>query len=245
MDQVEGRNPVIEALQGRRQVKRVLLAKGIRGAAVDRIVQMAAAAGVSVEWVPREQLDRMAKTRQHQGVIALAEPLGYVDVGELLAAARQAGEPPLLLACAHVEDPQNLGSLIRSAHAGGVHGIILPRHRSAGISPATARASAGAVEYIPIAQVTNLSRTLRDLKREGLWAVAASPQGDRDYFDVDLTMPTVIVVGSEGRGIPRLVQENCDFIVRIPMKGRVGSLNVAVAGALIIFEALRQRLQSR
>lgn len=240
-EQIEGRNPVSEALLGRRRVARVMIALGSRGKVIDQIVSIAEKAGVPIVWAEREELDRLSKTGRHQGVLAHVEPYTYVELDDILANARRAGEDPLLLACAGVEDPQNLGSLLRVADAAGVHGVLIPRHRSAQLGPTVARASAGAIEHVSVARVTNLSRTLQFLKSNGIWAVAASPDSKLSYYDADLTGPLVIVVGSEGKGIPRLVAEHCDFAVSIPMKGRLNSLNVAVAGALLVFEALRQR----
>lgn len=244
MEQVEGRNPVLEAIRGRRRVHRILVAKGARGDAIDKIIAEAAKCGIPIEWVSKEVLDRLSRSRRHQGVVAKVDPYSYVDVDDMIKRARQAGEAPLLLACAGIEDPQNLGALIRTADAGGVHGVIIPRHRSAQLSATVARASAGAVEHIPVARVTNLSRTIQYLQTCGLWAVATMPDAGLSYFDADLTVPLVVVVGSEGSGIPRLIREHCDFAVSIPMKGRVNSLNVSVAAALLVYEALRQRQRS-
>lgn len=244
LERVEGRRPVLEALRAGR-LRRLLVAEGARGAAVDQLLAAAAAAGIPVTRVPRAELDRMAATDRHQGVIGDAAPIAYADVDQLLARAGRRGEPPLLLVCAEIQDPQNLGSLLRTADAAGVHGVIIPRHRSAALTPAVARASAGAVEHVPVARVINLARTLEELRRQGLWACALAADAERTLYEADLTGPLAIVVGSEGRGIPRLVREKCDFAVRIPMHGRIESLNAAVAGALVMYEAVRQRRHAR
>ncbi|HEX6989615.1 MAG TPA: 23S rRNA (guanosine(2251)-2'-O)-methyltransferase RlmB [Bacillota bacterium] len=240
-----GRRPVLEALRGRRRVHQVLVAAGARGGVVEQLADAAAARGVPLERAARADLDRIAAGEDHQGVVAFAGPLPLVSVDALLAMARGRKEPPLLLICAEVQDPQNLGSLIRTADAAGFHGAVLPRHRSAGPTPAVARASAGALEHLPLARVTNLSRCLEQLKREGLWICAAAGDADQVYWEASLTGPLAVVVGSEGRGIPPLVRRHCDFAVRIPMRGRVEALNAGVAGALVMFEVARQRAMSR
>ncbi|MFO7245485.1 MAG: 23S rRNA (guanosine(2251)-2'-O)-methyltransferase RlmB [Thermaerobacter sp.] len=239
-----GRRPVLEALRGPRPVRRVLIAAGARGRVVEELAAAAAARRVPVERASRDDLDRWAAGVDHQGVVALAAPLPLAEVDDLLDAARRRGEPPLLLVCAEIQDPQNLGSLIRSAEAAGFHGVIVPRHRSAGPTPAVARASAGALEHLPLARVTNLSRCLDRLKEAGLWVCAAAGDAEQVYWDASLTGPLALVVGSEGRGIPPLVRRHCDFAVRIPMRGRIQALNAAVAGALIMFEIARQRALS-
>ncbi len=243
--QVEGRNPVLEALRSGQPVRRVLVARGEHHGAVREILALARAQGVPVEEVAPEDLARCATTRVHQGVIAETAPRGYVEVEDLLAAAERRGEPPFLVLAAEVQDPQNLGSLLRSAEAAGAHGVIVPRHRSAQLTPAVIKASAGAAAHLAVAQTGNLTRCLELLKARGLWVCGADPRGKQAYYEADLRGPLVLVVGSEGRGIPRLVLETCDFLVRIPMKGRVSSLNVAVAAAIILFEVRRQRMSER
>lgn len=240
LERVEGRRPVLEALRSGR-AQRVLLARGAHGAVVDEIVEAARRAGVPVEQVPREELDRRSATGRHQGVMAEARPLAYADLEAILERARQRGEPPLVLLCAGIQDPQNLGAMIRVADAAGAHGVVIPKDRSASLTSAVARASAGAVEHVPVARVTNLARALAGLQEQGLWACALDAGADRVLYEIDLTGPAAIVVGSEGRGIPRLVRERCDFAARIPMWGRVESLNAATAAALALFEAARQR----
>lgn len=219
----------------------IQMADGTRGAIVDEIDVRAREHGVPVRQVSRRDIDEAAGHSRHQGVLALAEAPGGAHAGEILARARDAGEDPFLLIAAGILDPRNLGSLIRTAEGAGVHGIIIPRHRAAGITATVAEASAGAVFHMPVATVTNISRTMRQLKEEGLWFAAAHPDGGDPLHRADLRGPIGIVVGGEGAGIPRLVLSHCDFSVSIPMRGRVNSLNASVAGALLMYEVLRRR----
>lgn len=244
LERVEGRRPVREALRSGR-ARRVWLAEGAHGRSAEEILAAAAAAGVPVERLPREELDRRSPTGHHQGVMAEARPLAYAGLDDLLQRARERGEPPLILVCAEIQDPQNLGALIRVAEAAGAHGAVVPRHRSAGLTPAVARASAGAVEHLPVARVTNLARAVGELQEAGVWVCALDAEAARPLYELDLTGPLAIVVGSEGRGIPRLVRERCDLAAAIPMFGRVESLNAATAAAVALFEAARQRLARR
>lgn len=242
-EQIEGRNPVREAIRAGR-VRRLWVARGLKGKAAEALLAAARHEGVPVEFLSREELARRARTPHHQGVLAEVGERPAYGLEDLLERARRAGEPPLIVVAAEIQDPQNLGSLIRSAEAAGAHGLLLPRHRSAGLTATVAKASAGALEYLPVVQVPNLARALEELKEAGLWVCGAAPEAAQLYTQVDLTPPLAVVVGSEGRGIPRLVKERCDFLVRLPMRGRVGSLNAAVAGAILLYEVLRQRGQS-
>lgn len=234
-DQVEGLNAVLEALRGPREVEAVYVAKGARR-------EELAGAGVPIFEVEREELNRMSATRSHQGVIARVSPFRYVELDELVGT--RGDEPSLLLALDGVEDPMNLGSLLRVADAAGAGGVIIPKRRSTPVTPAVGRASAGAVEHTRIARVTNLPRALERLKSAGLWVVGAEADRGELYHEVDMTGPVVVVLGGEGRGLGRLVREHCDHLASIPMLGRVGSLNVAAAGAVLLFEAVRQRRAS-
>lgn len=238
---IVGRHQVHEALKAGRPIERLLVAKGVSGGAVDEIVALARDRGVVVQFDERRRLDRLAQGLVHQGVVAVAAPVEYVAVDELLAAAEAKGEAPLLLALDEVQDPHNLGSLLRSADGAGAHGIIVPKRRSAGLTMTVARTSAGAVEHVPVAQVSNLVQALSDLKKRGLWVAGAEMAADQDLWDADLSGPLVIVIGGEDKGIGRLVRETCDFLVRIPMRGHINSLNASVAGALLLFESSRQR----
>jgi 23S rRNA (guanosine2251-2'-O)-methyltransferase len=242
---VYGLNPVLEALKAHPQdVVRVLVERGRgghRSQAGDRVAEAAAAAGVRIEEAPHGELARRSRGGLHQGVGAEVAGFRYVELPDLLGAARSRGEPPFLLLLDGVTDPQNLGALIRSAHALGAHGVVLPKDRAAGITPAVSKAAAGALEHCPVARVTNLSRALDDLKGMEVWSVALAADGDRELSEVDLTAGTALVLGSEGKGIRPLVRRTCDHVARIPMAGRVGSLNVAAAGAVALYEAARQR----
>jgi 23S rRNA (guanosine2251-2'-O)-methyltransferase len=245
-DRIEGRNPVREALRAGRGLRRILLAEGIaeRGT-VGEIVESARTAGVRIERVPRAVLDRIAAGRVHQGVIAEAEPYRYRSWEEAVQAALARGEPPLLVAVDGITDPQNLGSLVRSAEAAGAHALLVPRRRAAPVTPVVEKASAGALEHLPIDQVPNLDRALDRCKTSGIWVVGLDGDGNIPLWECDLlTEPLVLVVGAEGKGLSRLVSERADARVRIPMGGQVGSLNAAVAGAVALFEVRRRRTQS-
>lgn len=238
-----GRNAVYESLRaGRRRFFRLLLADTVQAAeAVNDILALARAANVPVEQVPRRHLDGLGDVN-HQGVALEASEYPYVEVGEILAAAQQRDEPPFLLLLDLVQDPQNLGSLLRTAEAVDIHGVVIQQRRAAGVTPAVVHTSVGAVEHLRVAQVTNLSRTIEGLKARGVWVAGLEAvRGARRYDRADLKGPLALVVGSEGKGLRRLVREQCDFLVQIPMRGKVTSLNVAVAGSVVLYEAWRQR----
>jgi 23S rRNA (guanosine2251-2'-O)-methyltransferase len=239
---IYGRNAVLEALRGGRQVEKILLAAGAHGAAT-HVERLAKEHAVPLETVERRELDRLAAGANHQGVVALVAAFAYVALDDLLAQARQRGEP-LLLLLDSVQDPQNLGTLLRTAEAVGAHGVVIPQHRAAGVTAAVVKASAGAIEHLPVAQVTNLTQTIEQLKAAGVWVVGVenTPQA-QPYDQADLNRPLALVVGSEGRGLSRLVRQHCDFLVRLPMRGHVGSLNVAVAGSIVLYEAWRQQIR--
>ncbi len=209
---------------------------------LEEIVALAAERQVPVLRAPREDLDALAEALHHQGVVAHAAPYPYAELDEILALAEERGEQPFVLVLDSLEDPQNVGALIRTAEAVGVHGVLVPRHRAAGVTPAVSRASAGAVEHLRVAEVTNVTRTLEQLKERGVWVVGveADPAA-RDYRAPDLNMPLALVVGSEGYGMHRLVREACDLLVRLPMKGHIGSLNVTAAGSVVLYRALDAR----
>lgn len=240
-EQVFGRNPVLEALRSGRPLNRILVARGERHGSIHQILAIARDQDVPVSEVDPRELDRLCGGANHQGVLAQAAPQRYVELTDILALARSRGEAPLVVVLDGIEDPQNLGSLIRTAEAAGAHGIVIPKRRAAGITETVARVSAGAVEYLPVARVANVSQALAELKDAGCWVVGGDMTGDKTCYEQDLRGPLAIVVGGEGKGIGRLVRERCDFLVRLPMRGHVGSLNAAVAGALLIYEVLRQR----
>jgi 23S rRNA (guanosine2251-2'-O)-methyltransferase len=240
---IEGRRPVLEALRAGRPVERVVLAAGgaERGTLAE-LLALAAQRGVPTETVPRSLLDSSAQTGAHQGVAALVASLQPIDLSELLAIPLQTGGPPFFLALDGIEDPRNLGALARSADAAGCHGMIVPRHRSAPLSAAAVKSSAGALEHVPVAEVPNLARALQRLRDSGLWCIGLDAGAPASLFDLQLAdEPVCVVVGGEGGGLHRLVRELCDVLVHIPMAGRVESLNASVAGALALFEVRRRR----
>lgn len=239
---IEGRNPVIEALKAGRPVYGLMVAKGEPRGSLREILRLAREKGVRIQEVPREVLDRRARSSSHQGVLALVAARPAAELDDILADCRKPGVIPLLVVAAGLQDPQNLGALIRCAEAVGAQGLVVSRHRSAPVTPAVLRASAGAAEHLPVATVTNVNRCLEELKRQGIWICGADPEAERTHYEADLTGPLALVVGGEGQGLPRLVLKNCDFRVRIPMRGRVNSLNVSAAAAVILYECLRQRL---
>jgi 23S rRNA (guanosine2251-2'-O)-methyltransferase len=245
MSQIEGRNPVLEALRAGRSINKLLVAKGSREGSIREVLALAREKGVLVQEVDRARLDTLAGGRAHQGVIALVAAHRYYEVDEILARAKEKGEDPLILILDGIEDPQNLGSLLRTADAAGVHGVIIPERRAVGLTETVAKVSAGAMEYVLVARVTNIARTIEELKEAGLWVVGTHQEGKELYHQARLTGPLAVVIGSEGKGIGRLVAEKCDFMVRLPMLGHVTSLNAAVAGAILIYEVRRQRDAAR
>jgi 23S rRNA (guanosine2251-2'-O)-methyltransferase len=246
MPVIFGRRVVGEALRAGRTVRRVYLgAKPGPESPLAEIDRLARRAHVPLQVLDRRALDRLAGAHaNHQNVVAEVLDYEYAEVEELLALARERNEAPLLLALDQLQDPQNLGSLIRTAEACGVHGIVLPRHRAVGVTPAVEKASAGAIEHLKVAEVPNLNRLADDLKREGIWVVGLDAEGETPLEKIDAAMPLCVVVGSEGKGISRLMREKCDMLVRLPMRGRVGSLNAAVAGSIVLYDLFRRRLQS-
>ena len=237
-DKIVGRNAVTEALKAGRALDRVLIAKGEHQGSIGAILARCRAAAVPVKEVDRHKLDALSPN--HQGVIAFAPCKEYVTVEALFARAQAKGEPPFFVLCDELEDPHNLGAILRTAEAAGAHGVIIPRRRNVGLTETVYKASAGAVEYVPVARVTNMTDTLRELKKRGVW-IAGLDMNGQDWCTADLTGPLALVVGSEGRGISRLVRENCDFILSLPMNGHINSLNASVACGIALYEAARQR----
>jgi 23S rRNA (guanosine2251-2'-O)-methyltransferase len=239
-----GRQPVRETLRARRrQIFKVLVAAELKPAGiVTEVLSQAEQTRVPVQAVDRQELDKLGGEANHQGLAAEVSGYPYVALDDLLATARHAGEPPFLLLLDHVQDPQNLGSLLRTAEAAGVHGVVIPSRRAAGVTPAAVRASAGAAEHVYVAQISNLVQAMGKLQAGGVWfaGLQAKPEA-QPYTEADLTGPLGLVVGSEGRGLARLVEEACDYLIRLPMKGQIESLNAAVAGAIALYEACRQR----
>ncbi len=238
---VAGRNSVLEALKSGRPVNKVLVAKGDRQGSLREIVGQARARGLVVQEVEAAKLAEIAGGVRHQGVVAMVPPVAYAEVEDILAKARALGEPPFLVLLDELEDPHNLGAILRTADAAGVHGVLIPKRRSAPLSATVAKTSAGAVEYVPVARVGNVVQAIEALKKEGLWVVGADMEGDKPYYQADLKGPVLVVVGGEGRGLGRLAREACDFVVRIPMRGKISSLNASVACSLLLYEVYRQR----
>ena len=239
---IEGRNAVIEALRSGTAIDTIYLQKGETDKTLGHIASRARAAGTVVVEADRRKLDAMSRTHAHQGVIALASVREYVSVESILNSAREKGEAPLLVVCDEISDPHNLGAIIRTAYCAGAHGVIIPKRRSAGLTSVVAKTSAGAVSYLPVARVPNLPALLKVLKGQGVWVFGTAAGGTTDLYHVDLKGPAAIVIGSEGEGMSRLVEENCDFLVSIPMKGGLNSLNASAAAAVLLYEAVRQRM---
>lgn len=238
---IEGRNVVLETFRSGKTIDKLFLLDGCQDGPIRTIAKEAKKQGTIVNYVTRERLDAMSKTGKHQGVIAYVAAYEYASVESMLAAARDKGEDPFLFLLDDIEDPQNLGAIIRTANVVGAHGVVIPKRRAAGLTAAAAKASAGAVNYTPVAKVTNLSSVIEDLKKEGIWFVCADMAGTSMY-ELDLRGPIGIVVGNEGDGVSRLVREHCDFAAAIPMKGDIGSLNASVAAGVLSYEVFRQRM---
>ncbi|MCI2056307.1 MAG: 23S rRNA (guanosine(2251)-2'-O)-methyltransferase RlmB [Oscillibacter sp.] len=239
---IEGRNAVIEALRAGETIDKIYLARGETDKTLGHIASTARAKGVVVVEADRRKLDGMSRTHAHQGVIALAAVREYVTVESILKAAADKGETPLLVICDEISDPHNLGAIIRTAECAGAHGIVIPKRRSAGLTAVVGKTSAGAVAYMPVARVPNIPALLKDLKKQGIWVYGTAAKGTTSLYQADLKGPAAIVIGSEGDGMTRLVEENCDFLVSIPMKGKINSLNASAAAAILMYEAVRQRL---
>ncbi|MGE0406715.1 MAG: 23S rRNA (guanosine(2251)-2'-O)-methyltransferase RlmB [Candidatus Korobacteraceae bacterium] len=243
MGLIYGINSVGEALKARgRAFQYVAISRERHDHRVHEVVKQCREQGVPVRQLPREELTRLAQSGQHQGVVAITSEKQYTDLDEILAARR--GEHVLLLVLDGVEDPHNLGAALRSADAAGVHGVVIPERRAVGVTPAVAKASAGASEHVPVARVTNINRTLEDLKARNVWVVGLDERATQSYDEVDYNMDCALVLGAEGKGLHEQVRKHCDFLVRIPMKGRVPSLNVSVAAGVVMLEAARQRRQA-
>ncbi|MFB0921515.1 MAG: 23S rRNA (guanosine(2251)-2'-O)-methyltransferase RlmB [Oscillospiraceae bacterium] len=240
-DIIEGRNAVIEALRAGRTIDKIFIQKGETDKTLGHIASKARDAGIVVVDADRRKLDSMSQTHAHQGVIALAAVREYCTVSDILAIAASKGEAPFVVVCDELSDPHNLGAVIRTSEAAGVHGIIIPKRRSAGLTSIVDKTSAGAAEHMAVARVANLTAAIKELKDAGVWIYGTAAEGESPLWKTDLKGPICLVIGSEGEGIGRLIRENCDFLVSIPMKGKVSSLNASAAAAVLIYEVLRQR----
>ena len=238
---IEGRNAVIEAFRSGKTIDKLYVLDGCQDGPIMTIKREAKKQDTLVKYVAKERLDQMSETGKHQGVIAIAAAYEYAEVEDMLAAAREKGEAPFLFLLDNIEDPHNLGAIIRTANLAGAHGVIIPKNRAVGLTATVARTSAGALNYTPVAKVTNLAKTIEDLKKEGLWFVCAD-MGGTQMYDLDLKGPIGLVIGSEGEGVSKLVRENCDYVASIPMKGDIDSLNASVAAGVLAYEIVRQRM---
>lgn len=239
---IEGRNPVAEALRAGTPIDKIIVSETARRETLSRIFALAKDRGIPIQTVRAQKLAEMAETEASQGVVAVCAAASYVSVEELLARAQRKGTPPFLIIADEITDPHNLGAIIRTANAVGADGVIIPKNRSAGINAVVAKTSAGAVSYTPVARVTNLGQTIDLLKERGIWVTGADMSGESTLYKTDLTGAIALVVGSEGKGISRLVRQKCDFLVQIPMFGEINSLNASVAAAVMMYEIVRQRL---
>ena len=238
---IEGRNAVSEALKSGRAINKVFLADGDTDKALGRLAAMAKDAGAVVVRIDRRKLNDMSPTGAHQGIIASVAAHEYATVDDILARAQTRGEAPLLVICDELSDPHNLGAILRTAECAGAHGVIIPKRRSVGLTAVVGKASAGAIEYMPVARVSNIAAAIRDLKQRGVWVFGTAADADTTLYQADLKGPAAIVIGNEGAGMSRIVAESCDFKVSIPMKGRISSLNASAAAAILLYEAVRQR----
>ncbi|MCG7343320.1 23S rRNA (guanosine(2251)-2'-O)-methyltransferase RlmB [Sporosarcina sp. ACRSL] len=237
---IGGKNPVVEALRSGRELNKIWVAEGLNKKSIGEILSLAKRSGVIVQAVPKQKLDGMLDVN-HQGIIASVAAYSYAELDDLFAVAKNRNEDPFFLILDELEDPHNLGSILRTADATGVHGIIIPKRRSVGLTGVVAKASTGAIEHIPVVRVNNLSQTVEELKKEGVWIAGTDAKGSQDYRSMDATLPLAIIIGSEGKGMSRILKEKCDFLYHLPMIGHVTSLNASVAASLLMYEVLRKR----
>ena len=239
-NKIEGRNAVLEALRAGKPIDKLYVLDGCPDGPVRTIIREAKKGDTIINYVKKERLDQLSETGHHQGVIAMAASYEYATVEEILEKAKEKGEAPFIFVLDNIEDPHNLGAMIRTANLSGAHGVIIPKRRAVGLTPTVARTSAGAINYTPVAKVTNLKQTMEQLKKEGMWFVCADMDGT-PYYQMDLKGPMGLVIGNEGEGVSRLIKETCDFVASIPMKGDIDSLNASVAAGVLAFEIARQR----
>ncbi|EKN62701.1 rRNA methylase, putative, group 3 [Schinkia azotoformans MEV2011] len=235
-----GKNPVLEALRAERDINKIWIAEGSNKGQMQQVIGLAKQAGVIVQYVPKQKLDHTV-SGNHQGVAASVAAYQYAEIEDLFNKAAAKNEDPFFLILDEIEDPHNLGSILRTADAAGIHGVIIPKRRAVGLTAAVAKASTGAIEHVPVARVTNLARTMEELKEKGIWIIGTDAKGKQDFRQMDAKMPLAIVIGSEGKGIGRLISEKCDFLIRLPMVGKVTSLNASVAASLLMYEVYRKR----
>jgi 23S rRNA (guanosine2251-2'-O)-methyltransferase len=239
-DYIIGKNPVMEALRAERDINKILIAESSQRGQMQPLIQLAKEANVIVQFVPKKKIDQISD-ENHQGVLAYVAAYQYAEMDDLFAAAEKKNEPPFFLLLDEIEDPHNLGSIMRTADAVGAHGIIIPKRRAVGLTATVAKASTGAIEHIPVVRITNMARTIDELKERGIWIAGTDASGKQDYRQFDGTLPLGLVIGSEGKGMGRLVRDKCDFLINLPMAGKVTSLNASVAAALLMYEVYRRR----
>ncbi|MCM3620405.1 23S rRNA (guanosine(2251)-2'-O)-methyltransferase RlmB [Sutcliffiella horikoshii] len=238
---IMGRNPVLEALKSNREINKLWIAEGGQKGSIQQVIAMAKEANVLVQFVPRKKIDQMVEGN-HQGVVASVAAYDYAELDDLYRLAEKRNEDPFFLILDEIEDPHNLGSIMRTADAVGAHGIIIPKRRAVGLTATVAKASTGAIEHVPVVRVTNLARTVDELKEKGLWIFGTDAKGKVDYTKMDCSLPLGLIIGSEGKGMSRLLKEKCDFLVSLPMVGKVTSLNASVAASLLMYEVFRKRM---
>ncbi|MDR7080431.1 23S rRNA (guanosine2251-2'-O)-methyltransferase [Neobacillus niacini] len=239
-DYIIGKNPVMEALRSERDINKILIAESSQRGQMQPLIQLAKEANVIVQFVPKKKIDQISD-ENHQGVLAYVAAYQYAEIDDLFAAAEKKNETPFFLLLDEIEDPHNLGSIMRTADAVGAHGIIIPKRRAVGLTATVAKASTGAIEHIPVVRITNMARTIDELKERGIWIAGTDASGKQDYRQFDGTLPLGLVIGSEGKGMGRLVRDKCDFLISLPMAGKVTSLNASVAAALLMYEVYRRR----
>ena len=240
-DQVEGRNSVMELLQSKKSINKIFITKGEKHGSIKKIIALAKENNIIIVEKDKRKLDEMSQTNNHQGIIAIVPPFDYCEVKDIIEYAKSKNEDPFIILLDGIEDPHNLGSIIRTAETAGVHGIIIPKRRTATVNSTVNKVSAGAVEHMNIARVTNISDTIQELKRLGLWICGTDINTEKYYYNQDLNGPIGIVIGNEGRGISNIVKKNCDFLVKIPLKGKITSLNASVSAGIIMYEVIKQR----
>lgn len=241
-EMIAGKNPVLEALRAGREINKLFIAEGVKKTGVEELLDLAKERGVLVQFVPKQKIDKLAEN--HQGIVAAVAAYDYAEIDDLFAAAAAKNEDPFFLILDELEDPHNLGSIMRTADAIGVHGIIIPKRRAVGLTAVVAKASTGAIEHVPVVRVTNLAQTVDELKNRGIWIAGTDAQGSVDYRKMDATLPLAVIIGSEGKGMARLLRDKCDFLYHLPMIGHVTSLNASVAAALLMYEVYRKRQEA-
>lgn len=238
-EMIAGKNPVLEALRSGREMNKVWIAEGVKKTGIQELIDLAKEQGVLVQFVPKQKIDKLAEN--HQGIVASVAAYDYAELDDLFAAAKAKNEDPFFMILDELEDPHNLGSIMRTADAIGVHGIIIPKRRAVGLTAVVAKASTGAIEHVPVVRVTNLAQTVDELKERGVWIAGTDAKGSQDYRKMDATLPLALIIGSEGKGMSRLLKDKCDFLYHLPMIGHVTSLNASVAAALLMYEVYRKR----